>query len=122
MACPPSNRRHGYELFPKDIGYLSHMLTYVREGIFGGLNNRLLRELGAELSFYPGLPGAFRRLKKHIEEDPRFSKHEIKLEHYIVSTGLRLTQRTRRGGSARTSKVGRAGRRYHRTVTVQPSV
>jgi hypothetical protein len=88
-GLPTFYRKHGYELFPRDIGYLSHMLTYIREDIFSGLNNRLLRELGAELSFYPGLPAAFRRLKKHIEEDPRFSKHEIRLEHYIVSTGLR---------------------------------
>src|SRR5439155_6247860 len=36
--------------------YLNHMLTYTREGIFSGLNNAKLRELGSQLDFYPGLP------------------------------------------------------------------
>jgi hypothetical protein len=88
-ALPVFYGQRGSELFATDTGYLSHILTYVREGVFKGLNNRMLRELGAELKFQPGLPAYFRTLKKHIEEDARFSKHEIKLEHYIVSTGLR---------------------------------
>jgi hypothetical protein len=88
-ALPAYYEAHGHPLFPKDIGYLSHVLTYVREGIFDGLSNRKLRELGAELEFYPGLPAFFAELKARIAENPTFSKHEIKLEHYIVSTGLR---------------------------------
>jgi hypothetical protein len=88
-ALPAYYEAHGYPLFPKDIGYLSHVLTYVREGLFPDLSNRKLRELGAELEFYPGLPNFFAELKVRIAESPTFSKHEIKLEHYIVSTGLR---------------------------------
>jgi hypothetical protein len=88
-GLPAFYNQRGYELFASDTGYLSHMLTYVREGIFKGLSNRMLRELGAELKFQPGLPAFFGSLKRHIEEDPRYFKHEIKLEHYVVSTGLR---------------------------------
>ena len=53
-----------------DTSYLNHILTYVKAGIFKGLNNRLLREFGKELKFYPGLPDFFGEIKKTIEEEP----------------------------------------------------
>lgn len=71
-----------------DIAYLNHMLTYVRHGRFAGLNNRLLREMGTELNFYQGLPGFFRVLKEMVADDPVYKRYDIRLEHYIVSTGL----------------------------------
>ena len=79
----------GLPLFPRDIGYLSHVLTYIRDGTFAELSNRKLRELGAKIEFFPGLPGFFGDLKRSIEDAPRFKQRDIKLEHYIVSTGLR---------------------------------
>lgn len=88
-ALPDFYMAHGHPLFPKDTGYLSHILAYVRDGIFDGLSNKSLRGLGAELSFYPGLPDFFDQLKRSIEDQPRFKQRDIKLEHYIVSTGLR---------------------------------
>ncbi len=36
-------RREGNELVARDSLYLNHILAHVREGIFPGLNNRLLR-------------------------------------------------------------------------------
>ncbi len=72
----------------KETVYLNHVLTYVREGIFKGLNNRMLEELGKELTFYPGLPEFFPKIKSIIEEDDRYKTFDIKLEHYIVSTGF----------------------------------
>jgi len=73
----------------KDILYLNHMLTYVQEGKFPGLNNALLRQLGGTLSFHRGLPDFLPVVKAHIEKDPRFKRHDIRVEHYIVSNGLR---------------------------------
>jgi len=73
----------------KDSLYLNHILTYVQQGVFRGLNNKLLRELGAKLDFYPGLPNLFAVLKEMVKSDPIYAKHEIHVEHYIVSTGLR---------------------------------
>jgi hypothetical protein len=70
---------------------MSHILTYVREGIFSSLNNSILRELGKELKFYPGMPELLRQLKNRVASDPNLAKHDITLEHYIVSTGLRQT-------------------------------
>jgi hypothetical protein len=83
--------RRGHELVGSDTIYLSHILTYVQEGRFAGLNNELLYRLGAELRFYAGLPDFLARLKQAIEGDSGFQKYDIKVEHYIVSTGLRQT-------------------------------
>lgn len=79
--------RRGYRLAP-EIGYLNHLLTYVLAGRMGGLNNRILYECGADIRFYPGLPEFFQQSKAWVAERPEFRKHEIQLEHYIVSTGL----------------------------------
>lgn len=68
--------------------YLNHLLTYVRAGIFKGLNNALLRHLGGELEFFPGLPDFLQTLKDLARGRPDYRKHDISLEHYIVSTGL----------------------------------
>jgi len=88
-TLPAFYAAHGYPLFSKDTAYLSHILTYVKEGKFDDLSNKKLRELGAEIEFFPGLPDFFRELKETIEDNPTFAQRDIKLEHYIVSTGLR---------------------------------
>jgi hypothetical protein len=79
--------RRGYRI-SGEIGYLNHILTYVLAGRMPGLNNQLLRKLGAEIAFYPGLPEFFAKIKGAVRERPDFVKHEVQLEHYIVSTGL----------------------------------
>ena len=80
-------RRRGYHVSGEN-GYLNHLLTYVKYGKLRGLNNRILRECGREIRFYPGLPEFFPAVREWVREKPEFAKHEIKLEHYIVSTGL----------------------------------
>jgi hypothetical protein len=80
-------RKRGYHL-SGEISYLNHILTYVLAGKFGRLNNQLLRQYGADIEFYPGLPAFFTLAKGYAEEKPEYRKHEIQLEHYIVSTGL----------------------------------
>jgi hypothetical protein len=79
--------KRGYRI-SGEIGYLNHILTYVLAGLMPKLNNRLLRQLGAEIKFYPGLPEFFARAKEFVTEKPEYRKHELQLEHYIVSTGL----------------------------------
>jgi len=80
-------RRRGYHLSP-EISYLNHLLTYVLAGPMAGLNNKILRDCGKEIPFYPGLPEFFDRAKKFAREKPEYEKHDIALEHYIVSTGI----------------------------------
>jgi hypothetical protein len=86
-ALTPRYRERGYHLSP-EIAYLNHLLTYVLAGRMSGLNNRILQECGADIRFYPGLPDFFTRAKGFAGERPEYRKHEITLEHYIVSTGI----------------------------------
>jgi hypothetical protein len=71
-----------------DTVYLNHLISFVKNGCLKGLTNARLRELGKELVFYPGLPDLFEQLKAVVESRPEYAKHTIKLEHYIISTGL----------------------------------
>ena len=80
-------RRRGYHL-SGEIAYLNHLLTYVLSGAMAKLNNQVLRECGRDIAFYPGLPQFFDRSKSYVREKEIYRKHEIQLEHYIVSTGL----------------------------------
>lgn len=72
----------------KDIVYLNHFITCAHQGIFENLNNAMLRELGGKLKFYNGIPQFLRDLKRSVETNERYRKYDIKLEHYIISTGL----------------------------------
>ena len=72
----------------KDTIYLNHLITCVEQGLFPGLNNQLLTELGQELEFYPGVIDIFKSLNEKIENNPDFKQYSIHVEHYIVSTGL----------------------------------
>jgi hypothetical protein len=67
--------------------YLNHLLAYVRTGRFGGLNNARLRELGQKLRFFPGIPELFEETKALVSGEP-YKTFDLKVEHYIVSTGL----------------------------------
>ena len=85
---PNYYRRSGLDMIASDTAYLNHILTYARDGIFKGLNNGLLRQLGQSITFYQGLPGFFDEVKNFAENNPEYRKYEIRVEHYIVSTGL----------------------------------
>lgn len=80
-------RRRGYHL-SGEIAYLNHLLTYVLAGKMPKLSNKILRECGADIRFYGGLPTFFDRAKSFVREREVYQKHEIQLEHYVVSTGL----------------------------------
>lgn len=73
----------------RDTAYLGHILAYVQAGKFPDLTNDKLRELGALVPLAPGMPEFIERTRQRIRSDDRFVHHDIKVEHYIVSTGLR---------------------------------
>lgn len=77
----------------RDTSYLNHILTYVKTGKMPGLTNRVLRECGGELEFYPGLPEFFPGIRRRVEENPKYRAANIRLEHYVVSTGFAETIR-----------------------------
>lgn len=80
-------QKRGYRL-SGEIGYLNHLLTYVRAGLMAGLNNKILRECGAEIAFYPDLLEFLDRSRAWVAERPEYAALGIRLEHYIVSTGI----------------------------------
>jgi len=88
-ALPNYYRKDQLDLIVPDTVYLNHFITYARDGIFKGLNNQRLREFGAEIEFYKGLPEFFDTVKHFVKANPAHRQHDIRLEHYIVSTGLR---------------------------------
>ena len=72
----------------KDIIYLNHILNYVKAGKFKGLNSKKLNALGEEIKFYPGVTDLFPDVIEMIKGNAVYNEFDIKLEHYIVSTGL----------------------------------
>lgn len=72
----------------KDTVYLNHLLNYVKNGVLKGLSNAKLKELGKELEFYNGLPQFFKELQDGVKRNHDYANHGIRLEHYIISTGL----------------------------------
>lgn len=85
-ALPEYYARAGIHV-QKDTCYLGHLLTYVRAGAMGGLTNARLREMGADIGFFPGVPEIFARLAEILKQEP-FAEHDLRIEHYVVSTGL----------------------------------
>lgn len=85
-ALPAYYKRAGITV-QRDTCYLGHLLTYVQQGVMPGLSNALLRELGAQIQFYEGIPEIFSRLKG-ILDAPKYQDGDLHLEHYVVSTGL----------------------------------
>jgi hypothetical protein len=80
---------HGAGRVNDDSLYLNLILEYVRAGRMPGLNNALLRQLGAELVFHPGVSEMLAHLKRVVADDPAYQRADISVEHYIVSTGLK---------------------------------
>lgn len=83
---PDYYRRAGIRV-QRDTCYLGHLLSYVHHGKLPGLTNAKLRELGAAIEFYPGIPELFDRLA-HVLATPEFRLGDLHLEHYVVSTGI----------------------------------
>ncbi len=88
-----NERRHfwltkGINLDPEN-SYLNLFIKYSNDGTFPPLSNAKLREFGKAVKLFPGLPDLFHKLKSHIENNLRYKEQGIKLENYIVSTGLK---------------------------------
>lgn len=76
-------------LIARDIAYLLHILSYVEAGVFVGLTNAKLKELGSRLTPAPGMPDFLIAAKERVAADPRYMAEGITVEHYVVSTGIR---------------------------------
>src|ERR1700728_4379223 len=74
---------HGL-LLAEDTAYLEHTINYVKTGRFAGLNNSLLRELGAQVELAPGMPEFMQRTREFVKNSQRYVDNKIAIEHYVV--------------------------------------
>lgn len=86
-SLPALYAQKGIRVSPETV-YLNHLLSFVKGGVMGGLSNAKLRQLGKRIKFSEGVLDFFDELRAVPESDEAFRKLDIKLEHYIVSTGL----------------------------------
>lgn len=70
--------------FDSELAYLKALLDYLD---FDRPTEADLQALGAKLRFFPGLPGMFGELEALLSPEQRAIG--LKLEHYIVSSGIR---------------------------------
>lgn len=72
-----------------DTAYLNLFLRYAKDGRFAGLNNEKLKSYGPLQTFYNGIPEIFETTKNLLRDDALCKEYNIRVEHYIVSTGFR---------------------------------
>lgn len=73
----------------RDLIYLNQFINDAKPGgRFAGLNNQKLLEYGQRLNFYEGVPEIFEKTKHLLDEDALCKEYNIRVEHFIVSTGF----------------------------------
>lgn len=72
-----------------DTIYLNVFIREARKGSLKGLTNERLKAFGKDMQFYRGVCGFLPYLKQRIENDKIYKDNDIRVEHYIVSTGFR---------------------------------
>ena len=71
-----------------DTIYLNQFIKDAHKGIFKGLNNEKLKTFGQKQKYYHGVPEIFKNLQRVVEDNPKYREYNIRVEHYIVSTGM----------------------------------
>lgn len=86
-ALPAHYAKEGVKVNADTI-YLNQFIKDAQNGIFKGLNNEKLKTFGQKQKYYHGVPEIFKNLQRVVEENPKYREYNIKVEHYIVSTGM----------------------------------
>lgn len=86
-AIPEYYAKKGIRVNP-DTAYLLKFIRDAKAGVFKGLNNEKLRTYGARQNFYPGIPAFFEATLNLLKDSPECKEFNIRVEHYIVSTGF----------------------------------
>ena len=71
--------------YDQELAYMKRMLEEPR---IRTLSNQDLRDMGNQLSFFPGVPSFFQELNEILQK-PKYEEVPIRLEHYVVSSGLK---------------------------------
>ncbi len=81
--CGELVQQGGYD---NELAYMKVMLDYLE---MDRPTNAQLRELGDKMNFYPGLPEMFEEFQSGLLTPEQVS-HGITVEHYIISSGLKV--------------------------------
>ena len=81
--CHALVKDEGYD---NELAYMKALLDYLE---IDRPTNARLRELGGGLKFFPGLPEMFEEFQTGLIT-PHHAAHGIKVEHYIISSGLKV--------------------------------
>lgn len=84
---PAKYKKEGVRI-NRDTIYLNHFINYVKQGKFKGLNNAKLKSYGEQQKFYLGIPDIFKTTSELLNNDLVCKEYNIRVEHYIVSTGF----------------------------------
>ena len=87
-ALPKKYMKEQHVKVNPDTIYLNQFIRYAQSGKFEGLNNAKLKSYGERQNFYAGIPEIFKHTKEMLKNDPVCEEYNIKVEHYIVSTGF----------------------------------
>lgn len=80
-ACTELIREKGYD---QELAYMKKLLEHEAASV---LSNRDLNAMGKDLTFFPGVPDCFQELHTVVQK-PEYQEYDIRLEHYVVSSGL----------------------------------
>lgn len=75
-----------HQSFDNELAYMKVLLDSLE---LDRPTNKELRALGSKLNFYPGLPEMFEEFPNALLL-PEHSHHGISVEHYIISSGLKV--------------------------------
>jgi hypothetical protein len=81
--CEELVKAGGYD---NELAYMKVMLDYLE---MDRPTNKHLGELGAKMNFYPGLPDMFEEFRNGLLTTEH-EAHGITVEHYIISSGLKV--------------------------------
>lgn len=70
------------------LAYMQRILRLVQTEAIMGLTKQRLRELGAQLQLFPGLPDALDELREFVAGNDELMNARVSLEYYVISGGL----------------------------------
>jgi len=70
------------------LAYMYKIIDFVKSGIMPDLTNDKLRQIGAQIRFFPGIPGLFDDLHRFIKRRQEFVDAQIFLEFYVITGGF----------------------------------
>ncbi len=81
-SCTALIEAKGYD---QELAYMKRLLEH---DAIRALSNKDLEKMGADLTFFPGVPDCFEELNA-LFSPQEYEEQGIRLEHYVVSSGLK---------------------------------